>query len=263
MAEIILTDKMRQDFESDAYLLIKQPLFEERDFFNLRNYLLAYILALPEELQGTYFTGNQSIRRPLHQDWVSAPLLVNLVEQILGPDIAYFNFAICYKPPKSKFRVGLHIDSHYWVETGCVDPNQVLTIFIPLTSINKEDGCLQVLPGINDCKIYPHKKLEPKYNYFHWEIADSAIDHKKIIDVEMEANQVCLLKSGLIHGSGSNNSSAHRLGLTIRYMSAKAKYNSIKDDPRKMILLKGRNIAGNEYHELNSNEFVGGFSWNS
>lgn len=261
MAGIILTEKMRQSFENDSFLHIKQSLFSTADLIKLRDYLLSYVLALPEDIRGTYFTGNRAIRRPLYQDWVSAPILVDLVEQILGPDIAYFNFALCYKPPRSQFRVGLHIDSHYWVETNCIDPNKVLTVFIPLTGIKKEEGCLRVLPGLNECRLYPHKKLEPKNNYFHWEIDDKKLDLTKLVDVEMEANQVCLLKSGLIHGSDCNSSSDHRLGLTIRYISADAKYNPLEDDPRKMILLKGKNLAGNDYQNLDSREFVGGFSW--
>lgn len=261
MGGITLTEKMRQSFDADAFLHIKQSLFKIPDLVNLRDYLLSYVLALPEDVRGTYFTGNQAIRRPFHQDWVSAPVLVDLVEQILGPDIAYFNFAICYKPPKSDFRVGLHIDSHYWIETRCIDPNQVLTVFIPLTPIKKEEGCLRVLPGLNELKTYPHKKLDPSFNYFHWEIDDKNLDMSKMLDVEMEANEVCLLKSGLIHGSGPNRSADHRLGLTIRYISAAAKYTPINADPRKMILLRGQNIAGNEYHNMDSREFVGGFSW--
>lgn len=261
MAGIKLTEEMHQSFEKDAFLHIKQPLFEVPDFINLRDYLLSYILALPEDLRGSYFTGNRAIRRPFHQDWVSAPVLVDLVEQILGPDIAYFNFAICYKPPRSKYRVGLHIDSHYWVETNCIDPNQVLTLFIPLTPIKKDDGCLRVLPGLNECKLYPHKKLDPSFNFFHWEIDAKEIPAEKMVDVEMEENEICLIKSGLIHESGPNTGPDHRLGLTIRYISAAAKYHPVPDDPRKMILLKGKNIAGNEYHNLDSREFVGGFSW--
>ncbi len=263
MAGIILTEEMRQAFERDAFLNIKQPLFQTADFLRLRDYLLSYVLALPEELRGTYFTGNRAVRRPLYQDWVSAPVLVNLVEQILGSNIAYFNFALCYKPPKSQFRVGPHIDSHFWVETKCVDPNKVLTVFIPLTSIKKNEGCLRVIPGLNECKLYQHKKLDPQFNYFHWEIDDKNIDLTNLVDVEMEANHVCLLKSGLVHGSDCNSSNDHRLGLTIRYISADAKYTPQVDDPRKMILLKGENIAGNDYQKMDSAQFVGGFSWSS
>jgi ectoine hydroxylase-related dioxygenase (phytanoyl-CoA dioxygenase family) len=256
-----LTADMKKAFEKDAFLHIKQPLFKPEDFMNLRNYLLAYVLALPENLRGTYFTGNPAIRRPYYQDWVTAPPLVNLAEQILGQDLAYFNFAICYKPPRSDFRVGPHIDSHYWIETGCIDPSQVLTIFVPLTPIKKDQGCLRVVPGLNEYKMYSHRKLEKDNNYFHWEINDPNAPLQKMIDVEMDENEVCLMKSGLIHESGSNSGSEHRLGLTVRYISASAKYTPIKNDLRKMILLKGQNLAGNEYHALNSKEFVGGFSW--
>jgi ectoine hydroxylase-related dioxygenase (phytanoyl-CoA dioxygenase family) len=260
-ATMLITEEMRKAFDKDAYLHVKQPLFKTEDFVHLRDYLMSYILALPEDLRGTYFSGNRAIRRPYYQDWVSAPPLVEIAEKILGPDIAYFNFAICYKPPRSKFRVGPHIDSHYWIETGCIDPSQVLTIFIPLTPVKKDSGCMRVLPGLNEYKMYPHKALEKENNYFHWEIDDKNIDLSQMIDLEMEQNHFCLMKSGLVHESGTNDSADHRLAITIRYISASAKYRPTVDDQRKMILLKGKNIAGNQYHELNDKEFVGGFSW--
>ena len=252
---------MLRDFERDAYLHIREPLFEPSDFVRLRNYLLSFVLALPENLRATYFTGNRRLPRPSVGDWVGAPPLLGLVEQVLGPDIAYFNFALCYKPPGSKYRVGPHIDSHFWVETGCIDPTQVLIVFIPLTPALKEQGCLRVLPGININKLYKHKSLDLNSNYFGWEIDDDSVDLSKMIDLEMDENEVCLMKSGLIHGSECNSTAEHRLGLTIRYIRASAKYKPLPDDPRKMVLLKGTNIAGNEYHEFSSKEFVGGFSW--
>lgn len=256
-----LNREMHEKFERDAYLHIRQPLFQNEDFVRLRNYLLSYVLALPENLRGTYFTGNPNIPRPFYADWVGAPPLINLIEQVLGHDIAFFNFALCYKPPRSAFRVGPHIDSHFWVETKCIEPSEVLIVFIPLTPIRKSEGCLRVLPGVNIDKMYKHRALDPSYNYFAWEIDDNALDLSKMKDIEMAENEVCLMKSGLVHESYANQSDEHRLGLTLRYISAKAKYTPLPNDPRKMILLQGKNIAGNQYFEKNSQEFVGGFSW--
>lgn len=262
-SSIKLSESMLREFNQNAYLTIDAPIFSKPDFIRLRNYLLSYVMALPEETRGTYFTGNQRIRRPYYQDWVSAPPIVDIAEQILGPNLAYFNFALCYKPPRSQFRVGPHIDSHYWIKTGCIDPDKVLTVFISLTPTGKDEGCLRVLPGINDYKEYSHRKLDEKYNFFHWEIDDKDLDLGRMVDVEMAENRICLLKSGLVHESGCNNSNEHRLGLTIRYIAADAIYKPIADDPRKMLLLRGKNIANNHYYEPNPKEFVGGFSWST
>lgn len=258
---INVSGQMLNDFEKNAYLHIRQPVFDTPDFVRLRNYLLSYVLALPPALRGTYFTGNLSLKRPAYADWVGAPPLVQLVEQFLGPDIAFFNFALCYKPPHSEFRVGPHIDSHYWIEKKCIEPSAVLVVFIPLTPARSNEGCLRVLPGINVDKMYRHRKLEAENSYFHWEIEDESVDLSRMIDLEMDENEVCLMKSGLIHGSEKNSSLNHRLGLTIRYISTAASYTPFENDPRKMILLKGKNLAGNSYYAPTPADFAGGFSW--
>lgn len=260
MSQIQITQDMLNQFNEDGYMKIPSPLFEEKDFQHLKRYLMAFCLAVPENLRHRHFTNVKKLK-PRFADWIGSPPVINLVEQILGPDIAFWSFGMCYKPANSPYRVPAHIDSHYWIDWNLLNPNEVLGIFIPFTDVSAKNGCLKVLPKINDPKIYLHKDVDPDLNFFKKEIDDPAIDLSKLVDVEMKANEVCLLRENLIHSSECNNSPFPRLGITLRYISAKTKYNSHESDDHDIFLIKGNNVAGNAYKDLSAFEPLGGFSW--
>jgi len=261
MSKLTITDEMKKQFETDGYLYIDRPLFEQSDYLRLKEYMFSFILSLPRELRPLYFTSNPSIR-PLISDWVGSPPLLNIAEQFLGPDIAFFNIAGCYKPPQSPYRVGVHTDAHYWLTNKMIDPVEVLIMFLPFTAMTKTTGCLRVLPRQTAQRTYHYKEVDKDLNYFGFEIEDKDVKPADMIDLEMDENRVCLLKENLIHSSEANQSNEHRLGITLRYISARTKHLAHPMDiNRKMYLLQGRNIANNEYGDLSKLEKIGGFSW--
>lgn len=261
MSNLDITDEMKRKFNNDGYLYLDRPLFSEGDYLTLKQYMFDFILKLPREVRPLYFTSNPANRPPI-ADWVGSPPLLSLVESFLGPDIVFFNIAGCYKPPHSSYRVGVHTDAHYWVTNKMIDPIEVLILFIPFTDMNKKSGCLRVLPHQTVERTYHYKEVDKYLNYFGYEIEDKDVDPSKLIDLEMKENRVCLLKENLIHCSESNTSNEHRLGITLRYISAKTKHLSHPMDVnRRMYLLKGQNLAGNVYDDFNSLEKLGGFSW--
>lgn len=261
MNEIKITDQMKKKFEEDSYLLIQDKIFAEADFNNLKKYISAFCQAVPEPVRHKNFTNNPKLI-PRIADLVTAPPLVSIVEKFLGPDLVFWSFGICYKPANSDYRVPAHTDSHYWLDWNLLEPNEVLGVFIPLTDISADNGCLRVLPGINVPKMYQHQDVDREKNFFLKEIVDSNVDLNKMVDLEMKANQICLLKENLIHSSECNKSSKARIAITLRYISGSTKYNPHPQDNHKMYLIKGENKSNNpSLSPFSQLEKLGGYSW--
>ncbi len=262
MNRIVITDQMKENFHRDAFLHVKEQLFEKSDYLNLKNYLFSYVNSVPERLRPTFFTSNPYIKTAAYSDWVASPPLLNLLPQLLGPDLYYVNFSICYKPPNSVYRVGRHIDSQYLVDGKRADPQAFYNVFIPFSKCTKQSGCLRVLPGVNEDKFYKHKPTNKEFNFFVNEIDDPEIDDSKMVDVEMEENEVCLMKNSVVHESGANSTSEPRLAIVLRYATAHSKIQLDEiTGPRRLHLIHGENVANNPIEDLEGREKIGNFSW--
>lgn len=258
----VITDEMIARFHRDAFLHVKEKLFEESDYLRLKTYLFSYIESLPERLRPTFFTSNPYVKKPAYSDWVASPPLLNLLPHLFGPDLYYVNFSICYKPPNSVYRVGRHVDSQYLLDGKRADPQAFLNVFIPFSKCTKESGCLRVLPGVNEDKFYKHKPTNKEFNFFVNEIDDPQIDDSKMLDIEMNENEVFFMKNSVVHESGANSTAEPRLAVVIRYASARSKI--VLDEihgPNKLCLIHGNNVADNKLESLEGRDKVGGFSW--
>lgn len=257
-----MTEEMKAQLNSEAYIHIKRPLFEEADYLNLKNYLFSYIETIPERLRPTFFTSNPYVKKPAYSDWVASPPLTKLLTEFFGADLVFVNLSICYKPAKSVYRVARHIDSQYLLGKTEASPQDYYNVFISFSDCKKDSGCLRVLPKINDDKLYKHKPTNKEFNFFVNEIDDPSLDISKMVDVEMGPNEVCIMKNSLVHESGPNSSAEPRLAVVLRYASAAAKISINKvNGPFRLHLVSGRNVAGNVIEDLEGLEKVGGFSW--
>lgn len=254
-----LQENMKHIFQRQSYLHLREPLFLCEDFKHLQKYLLTYVQALPEEISTGNFANDPEFS-PRHGDWVRSRRLLDMVEFFLGPDIVLWSFGVCYKPPRSPYRVVAHTDSHFWIEWDILKPVEVLGLFIPMTDMSKANGCLRVLPEVNDPVLYRHKVMDRRYNFFGNEIEDERVDMSRMVDIEMKANEVLLTKENLIHASECNTGAEPRLGITLRFISGKTRYTQKGADGRRIFLLRGADHAGNTYADIGTLKPLGGFS---
>ena len=72
------------------------------------------------------------------------PEILDVVEDLIGPDILLFASKFWIKPPRSGRFVSWHQDSAYFG----LDPRTPLAaIWIALTESNRANGCMRVIPG--------------------------------------------------------------------------------------------------------------------
>jgi chlorinating enzyme len=240
-----LSPEQVRNFRDHGYIIYDQPVFSEARFAALKDHFEDKLAVLPpdvrpELMDALHFTD------PKLFDWLLADEVLDLVEPILGPDIALFNSHFICKPKGNGKRVPWHEDAYYWGKA--IDPMQVVTIWLAIDPSTTENGCMRVIPGTRLNGQYDYRPVEDNsQNVFHIEIKPHQIDESKAINLVLQPNQASLHESRLMHSSLPNTSQSRRCGYSMRYISTRSKFTVERPEMHHLYLARGRDHAGNDY----------------
>jgi hypothetical protein len=235
-------------FRDEGYLIYDRPVLAEPEFLGLKTFFEELLDDLdaetrPESMDVPHFT------YPKLLEWVLSDPMMDLVEPIIGPDIALFSTHFICKPKGDGRRVPWHEDSAYW--SGKLDPMDVCTIWLAIDPSKKENGCMRVIPhthrtgkmGFSD-----YDPVDPSQNVFSTEIIKGQRDDDRQVLIELEPNQASLHDAKLIHGSEANTSNVRRCGLTMRFIPTTVRFDHEKNgDIHQIYFGRGQDHAGNVY----------------
>jgi len=246
LAEPLLTPQQVEAFRTDGYLIYKRPVLPQAKFDGLKacfEKILANLHAAetPEAMDVPHFM------HPELFEWALDNAILDLVEPIIGPDIALFSTHFICKPKGNGKRVPWHEDSAYW--RGQVDPMEVVTVWLALDPSTKENGCMMVIPRThNEAQkgFSDYSNVDSSKNVFGNEIIQAHRDDSKRVYIELQPNQCSLHDGRIQHGSEPNTSNLRRCGWTIRFTSTAVKYTDFKG-AHQVYLARGRDLGGNTY----------------
>ena len=154
------------------------------------------------------------IHFPWAFDLASHPAVLDLVEDILGPDVVAWGSLILKKPPDNESMVPWHQDGAY--RPG-IRPGTSLSAWIALSDSRAEHGCLRVVPGSHRA-LLRHGEVERRSTMLNRgrEIVE-AIREEDAVDVELRAGEMSLHDLNTIHSSAPNHSTGDRIGFIVRY----------------------------------------------
>jgi len=235
-------------YRQEGYHIFREPVLPQAKFDGLKNCFENILDGLdtdvrPESMDVPHF------QHPELFEWLFADEILDLVQPILGPDIALFSSHFICKPKGNGQRVPWHEDSHYWV--NMIDPMEVATVWLAIDPSTKVNGCMNIIPrthttgkkGFSD-----YDDVEPGTAVFADEIKAVQRDPSKAIPIELQPNQCSLHDGRIIHGSAPNTSDIRRCGYTMRYISTRVKENrKVVGDYHNIYLARGQDHAGNEY----------------
>jgi hypothetical protein len=148
------------------------------------------------------------------------PEILDLVEQVLGPDIILWGSSLFAKPAGVGKRVQWHQDSNWWP----MKPMETCTVWIAIDAASPNNGCLRYIPGSHRWSIMPH--LDRKEAGLLGDCIDrSMLEGASPRDIVLSPGQFSMHQANLVHGSEPNCSAARRAGLVIRYMPATAHFD--------------------------------------
>lgn len=143
--------------------------------------------------------------------------ILDPVQDLLGPDLLCWEASFFSKGPSDKAFVTWHQDATYWGLTE----NIGVTAWLAFTPSTRANGCMRVIPG-SHLRALKHVETSDRNNMLPArEQVGEAVDERRAVDVELQPGQMSLHHPMLVHGSEPNTSGERRVGLAIRYISAR------------------------------------------
>lgn len=163
--------------------------------------------------------------------------ILDCIENLIGPDILLLaTHAFCKYGPQEKF-VAWHQDVTYWG----LEPPEALTAWYAIDDSDRENGCIQVVPGTH-LGLREHGKSAREGNLLsvNQEVNVGEDEEKSVVDFVLKAGEISIHHGTIIHGSLPNRSTRRRCGLTIRYIPSWVKPVDLDSVKRwRAILLRG------------------------
>lgn len=177
-----------------------------------------------EQAGGQEFGKGHNFKPHLLFRWVDEivhhPAVLDSVEALIGPDIRLFHLSVWPKHAHDPAFVSWHQDATYF---GLEPPVQV-TAWVALTDAPVESGCMEVVPGSHDWGQLHHGQSASPHNLLsRGQTVTADFERRDTAFMAVEAGQMSLHHTHLVHRSGANRSDHRRVGLGISYIPASAR----------------------------------------
>lgn len=194
-------------------------------------------------------------------DFAMEPDILDMVEQVIGPDIILWGCHVFCKPAGDGLETPWHQDGHYWP----IRPLANCTVWVALDESTIENGCLRVIPRSHAARVsHPHLVEDRQEMVLQLRTAQDAFDEREAVDLELQPGQMSMHDVHMIHGARVNHSTKRRAGVALRYMPGTSVFERainptdgksglpIAFATRPLWLLRGRDRTGR-------NDFAVGF----
>ncbi len=147
------------------------------------------------------------------RDLSNSSKLLDSVQQLIGENLVFHYSKINMKPPRIGSVVEWHQDISYYPLTN----RDSLAILFYLDDADSSNGCLQVIPGLQDGPLMNHSKDE----LFCGKIVEP-VDESRAVPIEGVAGTAIFMHGMTPHASTTNRSVQPRRTLILSYHAADA-----------------------------------------
>jgi hypothetical protein len=233
------------DFRADGYLLPHRQLFSVDKLDALEGIFDEHLSdkgsKLSDELDTPHFRDARLL------DYLLGDEVLDIVEPLVGPDIALWTSHFISKDPFTGRSTPWHEDSAFW--NGRLSAyDHIVTVWLALSPSNRTNGCMRVVPG-SHLEGGFHDNYVPtdmSVQTFHAEIPD--VDESQAVDFELERGEFSMHDGRIVHGAKPNTSPVRRTGYTMRYFPASVRVLPVEQNAGwKIWLARGQDSAGNTY----------------
>jgi len=156
---------------------------------------------------------NPSDISPAFKEVMLHAAMVDMVADLIGPDVKFHHCKVNLKLPGTDTEVGWHQDFAYTPHTN----DDLVTALVMLDDMTLDNGCLRVIPGSHKGPMHSHYEGNRFRGFIDPEMmARMSADE---VPITGTAGSVCLMHTRLVHGSRPNRSEKSR-GLYIAVYSA-------------------------------------------
>jgi ectoine hydroxylase-related dioxygenase (phytanoyl-CoA dioxygenase family) len=176
------------------------------------------------DLESSHSTAEPRVRRikqphrvnPVFREIMESPSLIQILSQLIGPDIRIQNSKLNLKAPHYGSPVEWHQDWAFYPHTN----EDVLAVGVMIDDCTLESAPLLVIPGSHKGPIFDHHAE----GYFcgAMDPEKCSIDFHEAVPLTGKAGSVSIHHARLVHGSAQNTSAFPRRLLLYEYLAADA-----------------------------------------
>lgn len=156
---------------------------------------------------------NSHILCPWVLDLAEHPTILDVFEDLIGPNILCWSMAWRIKEADGTTFAGWHQDAAY----NHVEPDIVIGA-LALSECGFEQGCLSIIPG-SQHTILAHEETEDAASILaRGQYISDAFDTSSAVDLALKPGEIGLFNHSVIHGSRPNVSDQRRLMLLVEMM---------------------------------------------
>lgn len=157
------------------------------------------------------------------------PEIIKYVQAFTGKEVKAMHTMLINKPPdpgKKTSRHPLHQDLHYFPIRPA---DRVVCSWTAMQKVNRENGCLVVLPGTHKGELLQHDypEWEGGVNKMYHGVRDFDPNAPRV-HLPMDTGDTVFFHPLLIHGSGMNKTKGFRKSISCHYASADINFIDVK-----------------------------------
>jgi ectoine hydroxylase-related dioxygenase (phytanoyl-CoA dioxygenase family) len=184
----------------------------------------AFLRAQPEQrffiadARAITFTVNPAGRDARLRELISSRVFAELAHDLLGPAVRLYWDQAVYKKSERPRTFGWHQDNGY----GFIEPQGYLTFWIALTDATRENGCLEVLPGLHELGTLAHA-IDGDGIFL--DLPDPLPPELPVpVALPLRAGSLVAMSSLLPHRTGPNNTREVRKAYVVQCCEERAVY---------------------------------------
>lgn len=217
----VLTERQLQGYRWDGFAFPFRALTEKE-----ATERLADLEAMEARIGAPLTSADLKWRGGSHYyaGWVNElardPRVLDVVEDVIGPDILVFWSTFFIKEPKSAGFTAWHQDSTYFG----LEPYEHVTAWLALSEASEEAGCMEVLSSRGQARQMRHAaaRLANSLNGAGQVITEPLDDRDRTV-MSLRAGEFSLHHTLCCHTSAPNRAAHRRVGLGISYIPTRVK----------------------------------------
>ena len=206
----VLTKEQIEQYHDEGFISPVRVI-SEAQALSIKNQLEQVEVEFPDEI-------NAESRNNLHLSFAFLDalahnkIIVDAMEDLIGPDIALWASVMFIKEPSSEQYVSWHQDATYMG----LDSIDFPTPWIALSPSNIETGCMTMIAGSHHSEIQNHEDTFAENNILTRGQVIPNIDKSKAVDLILEPGEMSIHHGAIIHGSQPNKSNQRRIGFSLQ-----------------------------------------------
>lgn len=143
--------------------------------------------------------------------------ILDIVEDLIGPDILIFTSTFFIKEPHSPTIAAWHQDSTYYG----LEPKEEVTVWVALSDANEAAGCMESLSFRGQPRQLSHVSRVVKNSVNRAsQVITEALDEGTPVAMSLKAGQFSMHHGLCPHRSGPNTADHRRIGLGLNFIPA-------------------------------------------